>query len=40
MNYDISLDYSYLFTIKDYNQHYFSANLDVNKDFKNFENAG
>lgn len=40
MNYDISLDYRYLFTIKDYNQHYFSANLDVNKDFKNDENAG
>lgn len=40
MNYDISLDYNYLFTIKDYNQHYFSANLDVNKDFKSVENAG
>ena len=40
VNYNISLDYEYLFTIKNYNQHVFVTELDVNKDFKKHENAG
>jgi hypothetical protein len=40
LNYDISIDYNYLFTVKDYNQNYFAANLDINKNFKKLNNGG